>query len=358
MSDEADDGDKPYEATDRKLEEARKQGQFPYSSDLVTGAAYAGLSVFAAILGAGTLITAGGVLQTTLAEGLRAGPDPLTAMHDLRGTMLALVPPMAGWFAVPAVLALLAVIGQGGPVFAPTRVAPAWHKISPGAALRQKFGLSGLVEFGKGLVKATLFAVVLGVYLSDALPGIIATATLDVWQVVAVLLDATVDVVLLATAVALGVGLFDVFWQRFNHSRRQRMSRKEMEDEMRESEGDPMLKSQRRQAGIAIALNQAAAAVPKADVVIVNPTHYAVALAWDRAGGRAPVCVAKGTDDVALHIRRLAMQHGVPVRSDPPTARALHASVAVGQEVPRAHFRAVAAAIRFADKIRSRKAPA
>lgn len=358
MSDESDDGDKPYEATDRKLEEARKQGQFPYSGDLVTAAAYAGFTIFAAILGGSALVAAGEVFQTILAEGLRAGPDATIAMRDLRDALLALVFPAAGWFAVPAALALLAVVGQGGPVFAPARMAPAWHKISPLSTLRQRFGISGLVEFGKGLVKSTLFAVVLGYYLAGALPGIVAAAALDVRQVVVFLLDATVDVVTLATAVALAVGLFDLFWQRFNHSQRHRMSRKEMEDEMREAEGDPMLKSQRRQAGIAIALNQAAAAVPKADVVIVNPTHYAVALSWDRGGGRAPVCVAKGTDDVALHIRKLAAEHGVPVRSDPPTARALHAAVAVGQEVPRAHFRAVAAAIRFADRIRSRKVQA
>jgi flagellar biosynthetic protein FlhB len=102
-------------------------------------------------------------------------------------------------------------------------------------------------------------------------------------------------------------------------------------------------------------MNQAAAAVPKADVVIVNPTHFAVALAWDRGSGRAPVCVAKGVDEVALTMRRIAIESGVPVRSDPPTARALHASVDIGQEIPRAHFRAVAAAIRFADRIRERK---
>jgi flagellar biosynthetic protein FlhB len=148
------------------------------------------------------------------------------------------------------------------------------------------------------------------------------------------------------------VGVVDLVWQRLHHLSRNRMSRKELEDEMRESEGDPMLKGQRRQAGIAIAMNQAAAAVPKADVVIVNPTHFAVALAWDRGGGRAPVCVAKGVDEVALRIRTLAAEAGVPVRSDPPTARALHAAVDVGQEVPSAHFRAVAAAIRFADRIR------
>jgi flagellar biosynthetic protein FlhB len=170
------------------------------------------------------------------------------------------------------------------------------------------------------------------------------------------LFRAAVDVALLATVAALVIGLADLVWQRLHHLSRNRMSRKELEDELREAEGDPMLKGQRRQAAVAIAMNQAAAAVPKADVVIVNPTHYAVALAWDRGAGRAPVCVAKGVDEVALQIRRLAAEAGVPLRSDPPTARALHATVAVGEEIPRSHFRAVAAAIRFADKVRQRRA--
>jgi flagellar biosynthetic protein FlhB len=353
MSKEEDDGDKPYDASERKLEQARQKGQVAFSADLVAAAGYAGFVAFAMLLGGGALVAAGGVLQGALAEGLRAGPDGADLLVRLRGVIAALAGPLAGWFVVPAAMALLAVIVQGGPVFATARLAPELHKISPLSAIRQRLGLSGLVEFAKGLVKSTLFAVVLGYYLVGALPDIIAATSLDARQVAVMMLDAVVDVVLLATAVALVVGLFDVIWQRLNHLRQNRMSRRELEDEMRESEGDPMLKGQRRQAGIAIAMNQAAAAVPKADVVIVNPTHYAVALAWDRAGGRAPVCVAKGVDDVALHIRRLAAEAGVPVRSDPPTARALHAAVAVGQEVPRAHFRAVAAAIRFADRMRA-----
>jgi flagellar biosynthetic protein FlhB len=355
MSGQEDDGDKPYDPTDRKLEQARQKGQVAYSADLVAAAGYAGFLAFAVLLGSGALMATGDVLQGALAEGLRTGPDGTDLALRLRDVIAAIIWPLAGWFVVPAALAALAVIIQGGPVFAPTKLAPELHKISPLSAIRQRLGLSGLVEFAKGIVKSTLFAIVLGYYLVGALPDIIAATALDARQVVVMMLDAVIDVMLLATAVALVVGMFDLIWQRLNHLRQNRMSRRELEDEMRESEGDPMLKGQRRQAGIAIAMNQAAAAVPKADVVIVNPTHYAVALAWDRAGGRAPVCVAKGVDDVALYIRRLAAEAGVPVRSDPPTARALHATVAVGQEVPRAHFRAVAASIRFADRMRTRK---
>ena len=130
------------------------------------------------------------------------------------------------------------------------------------------------------------------------------------------------------------------------------MSRKELTDEAKNSDGDPAMKQQRRQKGIAIAMNQMMADVPDADVIIVNPTHYAVALKWDRMRGGAPECVAKGVDLVAAQIREVAQENGVPIHSDPPTARALFATVEIGDQIMRDHYKAVAAAIRFADRVR------
>ena len=108
--------------------------------------------------------------------------------------------------------------------------------------------------------------------------------------------------------------------------------------------------------GISLAMNQMLAEVPKADVIIVNPTHYAVALKWDRKAGRAPICVAKGVDEIAARIREIAAENAIPVHADPPTARALHATVEIGSEIRRDHYRAVAAAIRFAEMIRKKAA--
>jgi len=136
--------------------------------------------------------------------------------------------------------------------------------------------------------------------------------------------------------------------------RNNRMSHQEMRDEIKQSEGDPYMKQSRRQRGYDIATNRMLVDVPKADVVIVNPSHYAVALRWDRSAGSAPRCVAKGTDEVAARIREVAMAAGVPIQRDPPTARALHASVAIGAEIRPEHYRAVAAAVRFAETMRAR----
>jgi flagellar biosynthetic protein FlhB len=132
------------------------------------------------------------------------------------------------------------------------------------------------------------------------------------------------------------------------------MSRKEVMDEYKESEGDPHFKAARRQRAQDIATNRMLADVEGADVVIVNPTHYAVALRWDRGKGGAPVCVAKGVDEIARVIRERAALHGVPVHSDPPAARSIYAAVELGQEIRIEHFRAVAAAIRFADAMRKK----
>ena len=156
------------------------------------------------------------------------------------------------------------------------------------------------------------------------------------------------------TVLAAAVGAVDWLWEWGQHRRQNRMSRQELMDETKSSEGDPHIKQQRRARAQAIAMNQMLADVPKADVIVVNPTHYAVALRWDRAGGGVPICVAKGVDEIAHRIRAVAAEAGVPVFSDPPTARSLHAMIEIGAPIHPDHFRAVAAAIRFADLIRAK----
>jgi flagellar biosynthetic protein FlhB len=132
------------------------------------------------------------------------------------------------------------------------------------------------------------------------------------------------------------------------------MSHQELKEEGKQAEGDPHIRAQRRERARQIANNRMMLAVPEADVVIANPTHYAVALKWRRQDGLAPVCLAKGVDEVALAIRSRAEEAGVPVRTDPPTARSIHGLVDIGQEIRAEHFKAVAAAIIFADEMRQK----
>ena len=156
--------------------------------------------------------------------------------------------------------------------------------------------------------------------------------------------------------VSAAIGAVDFMWQKAEHIRKNRMSRKELVDEAKQQEGDPHMKGQRRQRAQEIAMNQMLGDVPGADVVIVNPTHYAVALKWSRLPGAAPECVAKGVDQIAFRIREIAEEAAVPIHSDPPTARALFAMVEIGQEVHPEHYQAVAAAIKFAEAMRAKSA--
>lgn len=353
-----DEGEKSHEPSQKRLDDARKRGEVAQSADLTTAAGYLGLALAAAALGLPGLLAAGDVLSgllaqaTPLSRALFTGPSgPLTG--GLLGAMIAAIWP---FFAMPAAVAALAILGQGGPVFAAQKLAPKLSRISLLATAKQKFGASGIVDFLKSVLKMLIYGTILGMVLVRQLPDILTSARLQAGQASALLFQLALDLILVVVAVALVFGVLDMLLQVLRHRKRNMMTRKEVIDEHKESEGDPMLKGQRRQRGVSIAMNQMLAEVPKASVVIVNPTHYAVALQWDMAGGRAPVCVAKGTDDIAARIRAIAAEHAIPIQSDPPTARALYAAVALGQEIRPEHYRAVAAAIRFAERIRAKAA--
>ncbi len=347
MSEEQDD--KQFDPSETKLRRAREKGDIPRSQDASVALSYAGMLLALTPLAGVFLPRWLGLAQRLL------GAEPWPS----RETGLDLVAGLAGRSAglvlmlltAPAVLVLTGLIVQRGLVFTPSRLAPDAKRINPLKNAGQKFGRSGLVTFLLSVGKAA-FVGIGGWFLFAALAGRLGAAAQarDAWVLgLPVLMR---QALLLALLVAIGFAVIDVFWKRLEFTRRNRMTRQEVEDEHKESEGDPHLKAARRQRAVDIALGTMLADVEKADVVIVNPTHYAVALEWKRGGGRAPVCLAKGVDDVALRIRERAREHKVPIWADPPCARALHATVKIGEEITREQFGPVAAAIRFAEQMR------
>jgi len=356
MSEDTGDHDKQYDPTQKKLDDARKRGEFAKSADLTTAAGYAGFLVVAWAVGPASLLAMGSGLGHFLDQPDRIAAELFTARSSpvVGGLLLELGGPLAPWAVIPGLLALLVVLAQRGLVFAPTKLAPQLSRISLIKGVANKFGREGLFEFAKSFVKLSIYSAVLGVFLVLQAEAILGTLYFTPAIATAELLQLSLLLLSVVLVIALVIGLIDLVWQRAEHLRKNRMSRKELTDEMKESEGDPVMKQQRRQKAVSLAMNQMLADVPDADVVIVNPTHYAVALKWDKASGRAPVCVAKGVDAVADRIRALASEAGVPIRSDPPTARALHATLAVGEEIRSEQYRAVAAAIRFAEGLRKR----
>ncbi|MFQ5624548.1 MAG: flagellar biosynthesis protein FlhB [Paracoccaceae bacterium] len=358
MSDANGGGEKTHAPTRKKLDDARREGNLPRSSDVSAAAAYLGLVLALAVAGSYPAELAGAALSGFLSHagelsGAVPGPGGRRVLGPAFGQVLLALAPV---FLLPWILAAAATAAQRAFVFTPKKLAPKLSRISPVSTAAKKFGRTGLFEFAKSLVKMIAVATVLAVFLGRRFDEIVGAARAS-GPALAGLIGQSLTAMLRAILiVAVVVAAADYFWQRFDHARKLRMSHQDLREEQRQAEGDPLLKGERRARAREVAANRMMADVPGADVVIVNPAHVAVALAWSRRRGSAPACVAKGTGEIAARIREIAAASGVPVHRDPPTARALHALVGVGEEIPPQHYRAVAAAIRFAEAMRRRAA--
>lgn len=348
-------GEKTHEPTPQKLEEARRKGDVPKSNDVAVAAAYLGLLAALLAVGASAARGSGEVLAGILGgadrlEGRVLGPGG--AGLSARLTFAALAP-LAPIFLVPMAASLVAFLAQRAVVAAPDKLVPKLSRISLISNAKNKFGPTGLVEFAKSTVKLVAISTILTLFLLAETDRIAALLRADPLAMGAEMMRVGMALLSVIAAVAVVIGAADLLWQRFDHARKNRMSHQELKEEHKRTEGDPHMKSQRQQRGRAIATNRMLLDVPKADVVLTNPTHVAVALQWSRAPGSAPVCVAKGEDEIAAAIRRTAAEHGVPIHHDPPTARALNATVEIGEEIRPDHYKAVAAAIRYAEQMRA-----
>ncbi len=357
MSDSnADEAEKSHEPTPQKLHRARKKGEIARAPDLSVSAGYAGLLLAIIAFAADSTQSLGATLMIFFDQPDRLlGKGPDGAATAVIGRVMARVAwDIAPWFAIPMLAVLLTILAQRAFVVAPEKLSPKASRISLLANAKNKFGRAGLFGFAKSFFKLVLYSVILAGFLKANLPLMVVAASSDPASVVKLLGYLGTKFLTLVLAIALAIGVVDAIWQHFEHLRKNRMSRKELLDETKDAEGDPHMKQKRMQKGQEIAANRMLSDVPSADVVVVNPTHYAVALKWSRLPGAAPVCVAKGVDEIALAIRAAAEKAGVPIHSDPPTARALHASVDIGKEISEGQYRTVAAAIRFAEEMRRR----
>lgn len=355
MSDE-EDSEKQYEPTQKRLDEARKRGEIPSSTDLTTALSYSGVLLSLLVFGAGIIQTFG----TTLAA-LLGRADTLSAAVFHGGAapvMVQVSAPILGGIAAlllpPACIVLLGLIAQRGIVFAPEKIAPKLSRLSPLSNAKNKFGRSGLFEFAKSTSKLIILCVILGFYLTARFDRLMDTMLFDAGQISSEMAGLVIEMMAVVVVASLVIGGGDLLWQHAEHRRKNMMSREDLKQETKQTDGDPAMKQQRRQLGYDIAMNKMLVETATADVVIVNPTHYAVALRWDPASGQAPIVIAKGMDEIAARIRQVANENAVPIRSDPPTARAIHASCDIGDPIKPDQYRAVAAAIRFAEVIRKK----
>ncbi len=354
MSTDQDSSDKSFDPTPQKLLEARRKGDVAKSNDLLTACAYLGLLV--GLFGIGTA----GLLKTGMALKVLIDRSSELALLFSKGSATTLSAGLlqdifwglAPIFGLPALGVILALFAQNAWVIAPSKLEPKLNRISLIANARNKFGRDGIFEFLKSFTKLVIYSCMLALFIYVWLPEMISVVQTDPNTVISLLLRTCFGFLSVVVIVSGIIGAIDALWQHASHLRKNRMSRKDITDEAKDSEGDPHQKQERRQRAFTASQNQMMRDVPTADVIIVNPTHYAVALKWSRLPGQAPVCIAKGIDEIAFNIRRIAAENGVPIHSDPPTARALFAGVDIGSQIRQDDFAPVAAAIRFSEAIR------
>ena len=356
MSDEA--AEKEFDPTPQKLLEARRKGEVIKSADLNTAAAYVGFLIcLSFIFGSSIQNLADSLTGMLQMIPKSAASRDISAFGSLlRGVILDLVGDLVPIFLAPALFVMASIALQQSFTFVPDKVAMKASRISIISGIKNKFGRAGLFEFFKSSLKLTAFMVVLAVFLVFNFDRVGIAARLSPGAAMINMSTLLFEFLLLILLLSFAIGAADYFFQRAEHLRKNRMSRKDIQDELKSAEGDPEMKQRRRQKAMALASNTMLADVSDASVVIVNPTHYAVALQWDPMAGAAPKVVAKGVDEIAMQIRRAAIDNSIPIHSDPPTARSLHAGVSIGDVIAPAHYEAVAAAIRFAENIRKRRA--
>jgi flagellar biosynthetic protein FlhB len=350
---DASQEDRTEAATPRRLQKAREEGRVPVSRELIT---FAGLGAAAL-----TLLTAGP--QTVHDLTLRLSIF-LARAHTLRpGMPVARLAVEAGaWAAVPFILAALiagvaAVLLQTRFLLSGHGLRPDLSRVNPGAGLRRIFSPESAIEAAKSLVKVAVLGLVLWRVLLADLPGLLLAPFGPPGQILDRAAGPIVHVVLVVLAAQAGIAAADYFWVTFRHNRNLRMSRHDILEEQKDTEGDPRLRARLRQIRTLRARRRMLAAVPKATVVVTNPTHYAVALAYDRAKHAAPRVVAKGMDSLAARIREVAEQNRVPVVANPPLARALY-RVEVDADIPAEHYQAVAEIIAYVWRLARRPLPA
>jgi flagellar biosynthesis protein FlhB len=356
MAEGEDKESKTEEATEKRMRDAIEQGNVPFSRELPTFLSLASVVLAGGFMFAGSIIE----LRNSLGRFIDNPGDwplenPADALLILRTVALD-----TGKLLLPVVL-LLMVAGIAGavlqnpPRLVGDRIAPQLSRISPLSGWGRIFGISGFVEFLKALFKLIAVAIVGYLVLKATQSEVLSAMFMDPVTLPALSRNILVRLTAWVAGLTLVLVILDLIWSRLHWRKELRMSREELKEELKHSEGNPQVKARMRAIGRARSRKRMMAAVPKATLVITNPTHYAVALRYVRSEGGAPKVLAKGVDLIALKIREIAEQHDIPIVEDKPLARSLHDSVEVDQLIPPQFYKAVAEIIHFLHVRKSRK---
>lgn len=347
--------EKTEDPTPKRIREAREKGDVPRSKELATTlvlmTAVASVFVFGAQLANKML----GIVESNFVLDRQSIFDTNKMLAHFEASSWDALLGVAGIFSVIMVAALIGPIALGGWNFSSKSLAPKGSRISPLAGIKRMFSLKSLVELFKAIAKFSLVGGFAILILWNLRSDILALATFEARPAIKEAIDIVVWVFMALSAVLILIAAVDVPYQIYEYTEKMKMTLQEVKDELKNTEGKPEVKGRIRQLQREIAQRQMMKSVPEADVVITNPTHYAVALKYDGEGRGAPILVAKGVDFVAFKIREVAEEHDVPILSAPPLARAIYNFTEIEEEIPSGLYMAVAQVLAYVFQLKRYK---
>ncbi len=355
MADDKDDAQKTEEPTQKRIDDAFKKGDVPRSQELKHWSMLLAALIVVSMSGNWTAIQLRDVLSGVIANSWQIRVDGGGALD----TVAAIAWNAMRILSVPIGVFLIFAFGgnviQHKPLFTLSKLQPKWNKISPMAGVKRMFSMQSLVEFIKTVLK---FVIVGGVTVAvvwperDSLPQLVSIPISNLLGIVSAM---AIKMLAAVVAIMTIVAVMDFTFQKMQHQKKLRMTKQEVKDEYKQVEGDPHVKARLRQVRQERSRQRVAAAVPESDVVITNPTHYAIAIKYDHENMDVPVVKAKGLDHLAARIRELANDNDIPIIENPPLARALYAAVDVDDEIPPEHYKAVASVVSYIMKLKKNR---
>jgi flagellar biosynthetic protein FlhB len=341
--------------TPKRLNDARQKGQVPRSVEFTT--------VLVLIASAALMLVLGERIIESLAQVMLQGFtferkdlfNPVMMMHSFLNALEIIALDLGSFLAVTVIAAIVAPASIGGWNFSTQAFAPKLNKINPLNGLKRIFGPQGLIELTKALAKFIVIGVISVLVIWSLRDRFLTLGTQDVNVAMVALGELVLWIFFTISASLILIALVDVPFQRWNHTRQLKMTKQEVKDESKDTEGNPEIKGRVRKVQFEMSQQRMMQNVPDADVIITNPTHYAVALKYDQAGAGAPTLVAKGTDLIAQQIRTVAEANEVPVISAPPLTRAVYFSTEIGDEIPSGLYFAIAQVLAFVFQMRRYK---
>ena len=351
-----DDDGKTEKPTPSRLQEVRDKGDSPLSRELVQGGVLLIAAVLLLVLGGWLLDAFRRVLQQGLAVDRARVDDVGSACRALLDAVWIVLPPFAVFVLGLAGATLLIGYGQIGVRWSKEAVGFKLERVNPIQNWKRVFNVQAVARLFFAVLKLGVLVTVLWLVVGGRLPTLLHLHETPLDAAAGHVAGIAIDVLLWVGTVVTAIAAADFFWQRYQFEKRNMMTRQEIEDERKRSEGDPAIKMRQRRARNELLKHRMMAEVPQADVIVTNPTHFSVALRYDRKRDVAPKVVAKGVDDVAMIIREVAREHGIPLMEDPPLARALFRAVKVGQTIPDRFYQAVATVLGHVYRIKGKSA--